>query len=215
MEFRRPCSRDRRIWRRQLCLPRPPSVRASADLRRLEWRPAGRDPRQGRSWIARAAPGWVAEFSLAGALSSVMPLGTWWAAVHRDRWPDHDSARDYMKTHWSEPWGDRRQEIVFIGAGIDWPAIKARLDACLPPDRAYVDADPLPDLPDPFQSLAPARKAGMSGNLGQTPLRRRRRAALPRTHGGGRGGRRGLPDERAGTRHRHAIWREPDRGGGG
>ena len=33
-----------------------------------------------------------------------------------------------MQAHWKEPWGDRRQEIVFIGAGIDWPALKAKLD---------------------------------------------------------------------------------------
>ena len=36
-----------------------------------------------------------------------------------------------MKTHWQDPWGDRRQEIVFIGSGIDWADIKGRLDAAL------------------------------------------------------------------------------------
>ncbi|KQI72948.1 4-hydroxytetrahydrobiopterin dehydratase [Loktanella sp. 5RATIMAR09] len=104
---------------------------------------------KGHFWIA-TRPDWVAEFSLAGALSSVKPLGTWWAAVPRDRWPDDDSARAYAAQHWSEPWGDRRQEIVFIGAGIDWPAIKARLDACLLPETTAAGPDALPDLPDPF-----------------------------------------------------------------
>jgi G3E family GTPase len=85
---------------------------------------------KGHFWMA-TRPNWVAEFSLAGALSSVTPLGTWWAAVPRDRWPDHGPARDYIARHWAEPWGDRRQELVFIGAGIDWPTLKARLDACL------------------------------------------------------------------------------------
>jgi G3E family GTPase len=46
---------------------------------------------KGHFWIA-TRPDWVAEFSLAGALSSVKPLGTWWAAVPRERWPEHDSA---------------------------------------------------------------------------------------------------------------------------
>lgn len=104
---------------------------------------------KGHFWIA-TRPDWVAEFSLAGALSSVKPLGTWWAAVPRDRWPDDDSARAYAAQHWSEPWGDRRQEIVFIGAGIDWPAIRARLDACLVPETVATCPDRLPDLPDPF-----------------------------------------------------------------
>ena len=104
---------------------------------------------KGHFWIA-TRPDWVAEFSLAGALSSVKPLGTWWAAVPQERWPDHESARDYMAQHWQEPWGDRRQELVFIGAGIDWPALKARLDACLVPATAAQGPDALPDYPDPF-----------------------------------------------------------------
>jgi G3E family GTPase len=99
---------------------------------------------KGHFWIA-TRPDWVAEFSLAGALSGVTPLGTWWAAVPRDRWPDHDSARAYLAQHWAEPWGDRRQELVFIGAGIDWPRLKARLDGCLLPEG--VDAA---GLADPF-----------------------------------------------------------------
>ena len=99
---------------------------------------------KGHFWIA-TRPDWVAEFSLAGALSGVTPLGTWWASVPRERWPSHDSARAYIAQHWQEPWGDRRQEIVFIGSGINWPALKARLDACLLPNG--VDGA---DLPDPF-----------------------------------------------------------------
>lgn len=104
---------------------------------------------KGHFWIA-TRPDWVAEFSLAGALSSVKPLGTWWASVPKERWPDHDSAREFLQAHWQEPWGDRRQEIVFIGAGIDWPALKARLDSALLPVIAASGPDNLPDLPDPF-----------------------------------------------------------------
>ena len=104
---------------------------------------------KGHFWIA-TQPDWVAEFSLAGALSSVKPLGTWWASVPKDRWPDNDSARDYMTAHWAEPWGDRRQEIVFIGSGIDWPTLKARLDACLVPEHLAASPDARTDLPDPF-----------------------------------------------------------------
>jgi len=104
---------------------------------------------KGHFWIS-TRPDWVAEFSLAGALSSVQPLGTWWASVPEERRPTHDSARAYMQAHWQDPWGDRRQEIVFIGAGIDWPTLKARLDACLVPAVAGLGPDTLPDYPDPF-----------------------------------------------------------------
>ena len=104
---------------------------------------------KGHFWIA-TRPTWVAEFSLAGALSSVKPLGTWWASVPEERWPDHPSVRAYIDQNWDDRWGDRRQEIVFIGAGIDWPAITAKLDACLVPEVMAPDPDNLPDLPDPF-----------------------------------------------------------------
>ncbi|MEP6017183.1 MAG: GTP-binding protein [Paracoccaceae bacterium] len=104
---------------------------------------------KGHFWIS-TRPEWVAEFSLAGALSTVNPLGTWWASVPQERRPEHDSARAYMDAHWQEPWGDRRQEIVFIGAGIDWTSLKARLDGCLVPAVAAIGPDNLPDFPDPF-----------------------------------------------------------------
>ncbi len=113
---------------------------------------------KGHFWIA-TRPDWVAEFSLAGALSSIKPLGTWWASVPEDRWPRHESIESYMTAHWQEPWGDRRQELVFIGSGIDWADIKARLDAALVPEDVASSPDALPDFPDPFPSWRMAEQA--------------------------------------------------------
>lgn len=104
---------------------------------------------KGHFWIA-TRPEWVAEFSLAGSLSSVKPLGTWWATVPKDRWPEDEGTQNYMQAHWQEPWGDRRQELVFIGAGIDWPAVKAQLDTCLVPELVATSPDALPNYVDPF-----------------------------------------------------------------
>ncbi|EBA15337.1 cobalamin synthesis protein, P47K [Roseobacter sp. SK209-2-6] len=104
---------------------------------------------KGHFWIA-TRPDWVAEFSLAGALSGIQPLGTWWAAVPEAQRPTHDAARSYMQAHWQDPWGDRRQEIVFIGAGIDWPSLKQKMDRCLVPTSVAIGPDTLPDFPDPF-----------------------------------------------------------------
>ncbi|KMW57737.1 putative metal chaperone [Candidatus Rhodobacter oscarellae] len=105
---------------------------------------------KGHFWLA-TRPEWVAEFSLAGALSSVKPIGTWWANVPQERWPQHVLESDYIKQHWSEPWGDRRQELVFIGAGIDWAALRSTLDGCLVPAALAAGPEALPlDLPDPF-----------------------------------------------------------------
>lgn len=113
---------------------------------------------KGHFWIATRSD-WVAEFSLAGALSSIKPLGTWWATVPEDQRPDHESARAYIQNHWQEPWGDRRQEIVFIGSGIDWPALKARLDEALLPVDVAGSIDDLPDLADPFPLWRRAEQA--------------------------------------------------------
>ncbi|MEL6745326.1 MAG: GTP-binding protein [Pseudomonadota bacterium] len=104
---------------------------------------------KGHFWIA-SRPDWVAEFSLAGALSSVSPLGNWWASVSAEERTANESAQAYLKAHWMEPWGDRRQELVFIGAGIDWAELKARLDACLVPVLEAASVESLPDYPDPF-----------------------------------------------------------------
>ena len=104
---------------------------------------------KGHFWIA-TRPDWVAEFSLAGALSSINPLGTWWASVPIERWPSEEHAQAYLAAHWQEPWGDRRQEIVFIGSGIDWPELRSRLDSCLVPKNLASSPDTLPDMPDPF-----------------------------------------------------------------
>jgi G3E family GTPase len=103
---------------------------------------------KGHFWIA-TRPNWVAEFALAGAMSSVTPLGGWWAAIPRDRWPQDAGAVARMMQTWIEPWGDRRQEIVFIGHGMDQAAITAALDAALVETRDFTPAA-WTGLPDPF-----------------------------------------------------------------
>jgi G3E family GTPase len=103
---------------------------------------------KGHFWLA-TRPNWVAEYSLAGAVSSVTPLGGWWVSVPRDRWPTHPDMLAEVASKWAEPWGDRRQELVFIGAGMDESAIRARLDAALIQAQDFTP-DAWTGLPDPF-----------------------------------------------------------------
>lgn len=103
---------------------------------------------KGHFWLA-TRPDWVAEFSLAGAMSQVSPLGRWWASLPAERWPAHPETRAEIAAKWQEPWGDRRHEIVFIGVGLDQESLTAALD------NALVRADDFTpqhwaDLPDPF-----------------------------------------------------------------
>lgn len=104
---------------------------------------------KGHFWVA-SRPDWVIEFSLAGALSSIKPLGHWWAVVPESRWPQSGGGRSFLEENWVEPWGDRRQEIVFIGSDYNWSALKARLDDCLVPEASAQSIEGLPDYADPL-----------------------------------------------------------------
>lgn len=103
---------------------------------------------KGHFWLA-TRPEWAAEFSLAGAVSQVTPLGRWWAAVPQDRWPPHPLAQEEIMQNWTAPWGDRRQELVFIGDGLDRAAITAALDAALVPGDSF-KPEAWEELADPF-----------------------------------------------------------------
>lgn len=107
---------------------------------------------KGHFWLA-TRPDWVGDVSIAGAVARVSAMGFWWAAVPRRRWPEEDEFRTRLDGVWSEVWGDRRQELVFIGRDMDQAAITAALDACLVEtgtDAAPFDPAPYRGLPDPF-----------------------------------------------------------------
>ena len=66
------------------------------------------------------------------------------------RWPDHPEARAVIAENWAEPFGDRRQEIVFVGAGMDRDRISGALDAALAGTEAGVDMAAARRMTDPF-----------------------------------------------------------------
>lgn len=106
---------------------------------------------KGHFWLA-TRPEWVGEMSLAGAICRTEAMGFWWAAVPRARWPDHPEWKAILNRHWHGVWGDRRQELVFIGSKMDEKAITAALDACLLGETPTIAFKPerYRDLPDPF-----------------------------------------------------------------
>jgi len=104
---------------------------------------------KGHFWLA-TRPQWLGEISQAGAIVRTEGLGFWWASVPMNRWPDSPEWRRRMRQNWNEIYGDRRQEIVFIGTDMDEAAIRARLDACLVPGKPAMDIKAWSTLPDPF-----------------------------------------------------------------
>ena len=108
---------------------------------------------KGFFWLA-TRPDFVGEMSHAGALVRTGKMGLWWASVPVSRWPDSAEFMQAMRPYLDPVWGDRRQEIVFIGADpMDEAAIVAALDACLVEAETF-SPELWRKLPDPFASWA-------------------------------------------------------------
>lgn len=107
---------------------------------------------KGFFWIASRAE-YVGELSQAGPIVRTGAAGYWWAAVPKKNWPEDESVVKRIKKSWHDAWGDRRQELVFIGThDMDESAIRAELDACLfdVPAGKRIDTLEWRSLPDPF-----------------------------------------------------------------
>ncbi|EPE98248.1 GTP-binding protein [Rhizobium grahamii] len=106
---------------------------------------------KGFFWLA-TRPHHVGEVSQAGALLRASKMGLWWSSVPRERWPDDERFMTALSPYLDPIWGDRRQEIVFIGSDpMDEDWIRRQLDACLVPEEIFVP-EKWRGLPDPFAS---------------------------------------------------------------
>lgn len=104
---------------------------------------------KGFFWLA-TRPYHVGELSQAGALVRTSKMGLWWAAVPREQWPRDSGFLKAVGPYIDPVWGDRRQEIVFIGAyPMDQVKLTQELDACLVSETSF-QPDRWRDLPDPF-----------------------------------------------------------------
>jgi len=91
----------------------------------------------------------VGEWHQAGGACRTSPAGTWWAVAPREEWPEE--AIEQIEANWCEPFGDRRQELVVIGAGMDEVALRRQLDECLLTDAEMIGGpESWQGMPDPF-----------------------------------------------------------------
>lgn len=106
---------------------------------------------KGYFWLA-TRPEWVGHMSLAGAFMRHEGRGLWWASAPKEHWPEDRTWRRAITEAWDPVYGDRRQELVFIGQGLDKARLAADLDACLVGDDEALtfDAQQWSSLPDPF-----------------------------------------------------------------
>ena len=117
---------------------------------------------KGHFWLA-TRPEWVGGLDIAGPIARTEGVGFWWASIPPERWPADPNLRAAIDHQWSTMFGDRRNEIVFIGVGLDEPAIRRALQACLMPSRedGSIDVQTWRRLRDPFPSWTGESTASM------------------------------------------------------
>ncbi len=107
---------------------------------------------KGYVWVA-SRHNEIGIWSLAGRTSLLTYGGLWYAATPLREWPKDERERLEIMQDWTAPFGDRRQEIAFIGLKMSEDEIRSRLEACLvtslemvgAPDAWTTLRDPLPD----------------------------------------------------------------------
>ena len=105
---------------------------------------------KGYFWLA-TRPQFAGTWNQAGGIAHHGFAGMFWKAIPENRWPQDQESLDYIKEKWVEPFGDMRQELVFIGQGLDQEHITQLLDNCLLSDAdLLLGKDHWAKLPDPF-----------------------------------------------------------------
>lgn len=88
---------------------------------------------KGLFWLA-SRPNEAISFSQAGGSSRIEQAGVWWASMpyaDRLKYPTFVHHEEQIKSRWNIDWGDRMNELVFIGQDIDPQKITADLKKCL------------------------------------------------------------------------------------
>ena len=85
---------------------------------------------KGYFWLA-TRPEFAWQWSQAGGIARYGFAGMFWHAVPRDSWPKDEESLENIFKSWEEPFGDMRQELVFIGQELDQKAMTDTLERCL------------------------------------------------------------------------------------
>lgn len=105
---------------------------------------------KGYFWLA-TRPEFVGQWSQAGGIARYGAAGMFWKAIPKEEWPTDQESLDAINNIWQEPYGDMRQELVFIGQGLEQEKLIARLNECLlTEDEMERGRDYWLSLEDPF-----------------------------------------------------------------
>lgn len=105
---------------------------------------------KGYFWLA-SRPQFAGQWSQAGGIARYGFAGMFWRSVPKENWPDDQEYLESIEKVWEEPFGDMRQELVFIGQGLDQEGIKKALYECLLSEEEVLRGKEYwSTLPDPF-----------------------------------------------------------------
>lgn len=88
---------------------------------------------KGLFWLA-AMPDLALNFSQAGGSLRMENAGNWWAAVplrERTNYADFVENKQTIESRWDKRFGDRLNELVFIGQDLERDGLEQDLEACL------------------------------------------------------------------------------------
>ncbi|MCY3884070.1 MAG: zinc metallochaperone GTPase ZigA [Gammaproteobacteria bacterium] len=94
------------------------------------WRYGNLVRSKGYFWLASRFDQ-AGSWSQAGGIMNHGFAGLFWSALSKDQWPEEMEHREAIESKCEPPFGDRRQEIVFIGQALDEKQARRALDACL------------------------------------------------------------------------------------
>jgi len=107
---------------------------------------------KGLFWLA-SRPDDAINFIQAGGSSRLEKAGVWWASMtfnERTTYQSFADNREYIESKWNKQWGDRMNELVFIGQDIEKEKMIADLENCLLQDNEQVLFEKKTKFNDPF-----------------------------------------------------------------
>jgi G3E family GTPase len=114
--------------------------------------PEGMLRAKGLFWLA-SRPDDALNFSQAGGSFRLEKAGVWWSSMpmsHRAQYASFIENQEFIESRWDKNWGDRMNELVFIGQYLDKEQIVQDLTACLISDREKELFDRKAHFEDPF-----------------------------------------------------------------
>jgi len=103
-----------------------------------------------------AMPEQAINFSQAGGSLRIDPAGVWWASMstqERELYSDYVENRTEIHTSWDNDFGDRKNELVFIGQEMGCEELKKSLTTCLLTTNEITDFKAGKAFNNPFEHI--------------------------------------------------------------